>query len=92
MVAPVLLFYFGRENSVYSQEIQFLRPAEYDAEKSFVRSLTNSLQVRLQIERVVRDREDRQKIQIKPLKLPSSGGRFINLIWVHTKSTAVKKR
>ena len=48
-----------------------------------------SWQVRLQVERVVRNREDRQKIQIKTPSLPSSGRILVNLIWGHTKSTSL---
>ena len=63
MVAPELLFfYFGRENSVYSLEIQF-EACRIRCKKSLVPALTNSQRVRLQTGRVVRNREDRQKIR-----------------------------
>ena len=45
-----------------------------------------SWQVRLQVERVVRNREDRQKTNKTP-SLPSSGRTLVNLIWGHTEST-----
>ena len=64
-----------------------LRPVEYDTKKSLVRSLTDCWQLRLQVERVVRIRENRYKIHLKNPILPSIGQILIKLISCHTKST-----
>ena len=71
----------------YTDSKWSLKPVEYDAKKSSVLSWTKCGQVRLQSERVVRNREIRHKIHTKTPVLPSSGRIWPNPICVSIIST-----